>query len=823
MSSVDTKALLDGVDLVALIDGYVPLKKAGAEFEACCPFHTESTPSFKVNAAKQFYNCFGCGANGDAIKFLQDFRGLSFLDACRELGAEIPEDENGPVRLNAPPAAIRRDPLKEKKPKTVWVPVHPVPSTAPPPPAAHPHRGLPQVAWCYRDAEGRPLGYVYRFVTSDGGKETLPLSWARAPTGYEEWRWLSFAEPRPLYGLDRLAAKPDATVLVVEGEKCADAGAAELPDLAVVSWPGGGKAVDKADWSPLAGRKVMTWADCDGKREPLTKDEKDALPDDLARAAAQAAKPFLPEAMQPGVRAMASVHRHLHALGARVWALSIPAPGEKPDGWDIADAVADGLQGEALAGDVRLRAQRVLPPGAIDACEATDAAPVGDSGGISPPNGAGAGTGDHDDDEWSGALWRRQLLRRDGKLIDCRENVYMMLRYHPLWAGVLWADEFAKRIAVRKPTPWDDPATFEADRTWEEVDGMRLGLWLAQRERLLIRSLDSIAAAVGWVASEQRFHPVREYLDGLAWDGVERLQHWLTDYLGVRATEYSALSGRFFLIGMVARVYRPGCQMRFMPILEGTQFRGKSSALRVLGGKWYGDAPIDLNNKDSYQLIQGCWLYEIAELDAFNKSDATRIKAFISQQSDRFRAPYERAPADWDRQGVFAGSTNQDEYFKDRTGNTRFWPWKVEEVEPMNIDGLSAAREQLLAEARERFMAGERWHPNADEQMRLFEPEQASREIADPWQSVVSRYLRMTTATRFTAADILTDALKIEVGKIDRGNQMAMAIGSIMKKLGWAKKRESGGDRDYYYERPREWIEAAAVKADQEAQEDAPF
>lgn len=128
------------------------------------------------------------------------------------------------------------------------------------------------------NADGKALGYVYRFKTSTGGKDVLPLLYARNERlGREEWRWMAFPEPRPLYGLDRLAARPKATVLLVEGEKCADAAAARLPEFAVVSWPGGGKAVKKADWRPLAGRKVIAWPDADAKRVPLTKAERDAL------------------------------------------------------------------------------------------------------------------------------------------------------------------------------------------------------------------------------------------------------------------------------------------------------------------------------------------------------------------------------------------------------------------------------------------------------------------------------------------------------------------------------------------------------------------
>jgi predicted P-loop ATPase len=799
---VDVPALLAGVDIVRVIESYVPLKKSGAEYEACCPFHTESTPSFKVNPKKQFYKCFGCGAHGNAITFIEEYRGVEFLDACRELGADIPE--SGPPGPIKPPETMRRESVKEKKPDPVWTPLLTAPADAPEPPKAHVKRGLPSAVWCYRDAAGAVLGYVYRFQTSDGGKDTIPLSWARCEdTGVEQWHWISFAKPRPLYGLDRLAARPNATVLLVEGEKCADAGTVELSDLVVVSWPGGCNAESKVDWSPLARRKVITWADCDAKRVPLTKAERDALPDKDARAAAQAEKPILPEADQPGTKAMRAIHRHLHAMDAQIWSMAIPAPGEKPNGWDIADAIEEGLVGAALVEHIRTHASRVPAPGAIDPVEMPPNA-------ASTPSGAGASQGgppapppdDEDYGEFGPHGWRRLLLRRDGKLVDCRENVYLMLKYHPAWQGVLWGDEFAKKIVMRKPPPWRTGKGFESGTVWDADDALRLGLWLAHTERMIVKNVQNLSLSVGWAANENRCHPVREYLDGLVWDGTERIDKWLTDFMGVKESEYSRLVGRFFLIGLVARIYRPGCQMRFMPIFEGRQYRGKSSAFRVLGGKWYGDSTLNLHNKDSYQLIQGVWVYEIAELDSFSRADSTMVKAFISSQVDRFRAPYAAAPEDHPRSVGFGGSTNEGEYFKDETGNTRYWPLRCEEVDSINIDGLAGVRDQLFAEATDLFRRGERWHPLAEEQQMLFEPEQAEREVVDPWYERVVIYLGGTTVSRVTALELLTDCLKIEVGKIGRAKAESMAISKIMRRQGWKKERETSGNRLWYYERP---------------------
>ena len=182
---------------------------------------------------------------------------------------------------------------------------------------------------------------MFRFKNSSGGKEVLPLTWGKnTQTGKEEWRWMGFKEPRYLYGLDRLAAKPDATVLITEGEKCADAAAEQLPELACLTWPGGSKAVSKSDWSPLAGRKVIIWPDCDAQ-----KDKSGVL---------------LPETDQPGIKAATQIADKLAALGCRVWMMVIPKPGERVSGWDIVDTIDEGLTAEALAEYIRAKAKPLL-------------------------------------------------------------------------------------------------------------------------------------------------------------------------------------------------------------------------------------------------------------------------------------------------------------------------------------------------------------------------------------------------------------------------------------------------------------------------------
>lgn len=322
-------------DLVLLAESYgVKMAKQGKDFFGLCPFHDERTPSFTIyskNGAQRFH-CHGCGSDGDAVQFVMDYEGLKFRDAVRRLVGDLPATGNAPTPAAADAPA---------EPEEVWTPVMPVPESAPMTPDTIRRKIKGEwVAvrasrrWDYRNADGETLGYVFRFDMPGGGKEVLPLVWAASSlTGELQWRWISFPKPRPLYGLDRLAENPDAQVLVVEGEKAADAAqelflslGVPMSKLVVVSWPGGGKAIKHVDFSPLAGRAVELWPDADFKRYPANH-ERSGVP--------------LPFLEQPGTVAMLDIWRAIRETAARVGFILPPA--NVPDGWDLADPAPPGF------------------------------------------------------------------------------------------------------------------------------------------------------------------------------------------------------------------------------------------------------------------------------------------------------------------------------------------------------------------------------------------------------------------------------------------------------------------------------------------------
>lgn len=323
-------------DLVLLAESYgVKMAKQGKDFFGLCPFHSENSPSFTIyskNSGPHRFHCMGCGADGDAIQFVQDYEGLKFRDAVRRLVGNLPATGNAPT-----PAAAH----VPAEPEEVWTPVLPVPDSAPMTPDTIRRKIKGQwVAvkasrrWDYRDANGDVLGYVFRFDMPGGGKEVLPLVWAVSSlTGERQWRWISFPKPRPLYGLDKLAENPNAQVLVVEGEKAADAAqelfvglGVPMSKLVVVSWPGGGKAIKHVDFGALAGRSVALWPDADQKPYPANHER------------AGVTMPFLE---QPGTVAMLDAWVAISETAASV--KFVMPPEGVPDGWDLADPPPSGF------------------------------------------------------------------------------------------------------------------------------------------------------------------------------------------------------------------------------------------------------------------------------------------------------------------------------------------------------------------------------------------------------------------------------------------------------------------------------------------------
>lgn len=392
--------------------------------------------------------------------------------------------------------------------------------------------------------------------------------------------------------------------------------------------------------------------------------------------------------------------------------------------------------------------------------------------------------------------WQDRFQRNDnGDIRADIANAKLVLDHDPRWEGVLGYCQFSYRIMKRKAPPFANGVKGE----WTDTDTDRLRIWLSEKYGFTPKNADALGAVVV-CAEGSPFHPVREYLGAVMWDGKPRVKQWLTNYLGAESTDYHSLVGQMWLIGAIARVMQPPVKVDNVIIFEGLQGLGKSTTLSILAGEWFTDTPLEIGAKDGFQQMQGVWVIELAELDSFNKAESTRAKQFFGASVDKYRPSYGRMVQAFARQCVFAGSTNQESYFKDASGNRRYWPVKCTAV---HKEALQRDRDQLWAEAFMMYLDGVKWWP-PDEYKYLFEAEQDDRFEEDVWQEPIERFLRNATADRVNAYDIMTDALGMQAAHMKPPEQKR--IGQIMMRLGWHKRRARvGNGRETAYERPIDW------------------
>jgi putative DNA primase/helicase len=404
----------------------------------------------------------------------------------------------------------------------------------------------------------------------------------------------------------------------------------------------------------------------------------------------------------------------------------------------------------------------------------------------------------------AGANWRDELQRSArGVLLPTVANIALILSRDPAWEGVLaWCD-FSAQIVKRAPPPWGGKLG-----PWEDLDVSQARHWLSRHYRIQTRLRD-VEDALAVCACERHVHPVREYLTGLRWDGVNRLPTWLVDYLGAEEVDYSARVGTLWMIAAVARAMSPGCKADYVMILEGPQGRFKSSTLSVLGGEWYSETPLSIREKDAMQNLPGKWIIELAELTSLQRESSARINAFFSQSVDHYRPAYGRRAGDYPRQCVFAGTSNPSSYLSDPTGARRFWPVTCGSLAHLGM--LKRDRDQLWAEAHHRWRSGEQWWP-ADDEIPRFTEEQEQRFEDDPWQEIIENYLYATERRQrryISVMEVLIDAITFEAAKIQtRDLQRA---GALMQRIGWRKVRarvtvDGRSIRRNMYERPPEEI-----------------
>jgi len=365
------------------------------------------------------------------------------------------------------------------------------------------------------------------------------------------------------------------------------------------------------------------------------------------------------------------------------------------------------------------------------------------------------------------------------------------------WSGVLGYNERTQKVVYRK-TPPPDILADEGDALTDEHT-TQATVWLQSSYGFGLKGTAIVHAAMIAASKLCRFDPVMEWLDLLPeWDGVPRVDQWLPLATGCDDTLYTRAVGAAFLVGACARVYAPGAKVDTVLVLQGPQGTLKSTLLRTLAvrDEWFTDHISDIGGKDAALQLCGPWILEIAELDGVTgKRENERVKSWITQQWDRFRPPFGRSVVDVPRRVTFVATSNLDQFLRDETGGRRFLPVVIREV---NVGIIESSREQIWAEAKERYKAGEQWWLTG-EALSAAKDVQEDRRISDPWEDAIRGWLadteikmdgRSTHSNRghrlhTTSGEILCDCLKIDLGKQTKTEQDR--VGRVLRTLGWRR------------------------------------
>lgn len=326
-----------------------------------------------------------------------------------------------------------------------------------------------------------------------------------------------------------------------------------------------------------------------------------------------------------------------------------------------------------------------------------------------------------------GEEWKKKLAISDkGKILGSLANIILIIK-SIIGQKTFKRNDFANIDTYGENPPWNDK---QKGNLIQDIDITNIINWFAHNWNFEPTEL-KVNQAVNQIANENKFHPVKEYLDKLTWDKKPRINNFLKKYLNaVGPKTYLQAVSRKFLCAMVARIYEPGIKFDHVMILEGPQGIGKSTSSNILGGDFFTDTGIpNIGDKESYLVLQGKWLIELGELSSMRKADIEKLKAYIVATADDIRPPYGRRIQKFLRQCVFIGTTNSDQYLSDSSGNRRFWPVKVTKCD---IEALKRDRDQLFAEAKHIWEKGETLYLSGNEE-ELAIIEQNKRMYHDPW------------------------------------------------------------------------------------------
>jgi predicted P-loop ATPase len=364
-------------------------------------------------------------------------------------------------------------------------------------------------------------------------------------------------------------------------------------------------------------------------------------------------------------------------------------------------------------------------------------------------------------------------------------NVFIAFEHHPELQGLVRYNELTRRIELQRAPPW---RTLTPGSDWLDDDDVDLAN-LLQCLDIPVNSEKTVSRVVHSVAGKNSFHPVRDWLRTLKWDGEPRIKDVLIEVLGASGNgEYLGGVLRRFLISAVARVMRPGCKADHMLVLVGSQGVGKSTFAQVLGAPWTVESNSQFGTKDAIQELEGAWIIEVGELSSLSRSRIEVMNHFVSRVVDHYRQSYGRSVVNQLRSCVFLGTTNEIRFLRDYTGNRRFWPIVCGQIDLRLLrDNLA----QLWAEAVAAYDAGEQWYLTKAEEKLAASVQEEHRVVSEVEEDVRLWLERCLEATpQPITVTTVNEVYEAICGEHERHNigarrQLETSIGHAMRRAGW--------------------------------------
>lgn len=376
------------------------------------------------------------------------------------------------------------------------------------------------------------------------------------------------------------------------------------------------------------------------------------------------------------------------------------------------------------------------------------------------PESGGSGT------DWLDAL----ELDSKGNPAKTAKNIMLILEHDPRLKGCFQKDVFARQIFVLRETPWKQEKS-KRELADEDLAGLRIFLESEYR----ITGAYKIQDAFDSFIDQRAIHSVREYIKGLKWDGVKRIDTAFIDFLGADDTPYIRKSARKIFCAGIARIFTPGIKFDYLPALIGAQGIGKSTFIRIMGKDWYSESlkVSDMKDKTAAEKLLGSWVIEISEMDGMNTTKADTLKSFLSAQQDKYRPAYGRETVTNKRQCIIIGTSNEREFLKDDTGNRRFRPIDVGKNAPTKnvFTELPEVIDQMWAEAYALWVLGEPLYPDA-EMAEEAEREQEAHRHEDPRKGIVEEFLKLPVPVGWYSMNSITRLSYLSNPKIYTGEIM---------------------------------------------------